>query len=195
MRNGITFTFIVILLLSFTACDDAGMPAPLSPNGNTPGQVLMSLENAFNDRDIDILGAALTSDFTFHFDPLDVGYDVGGYIMPDSWSRGDFLAACGNMFENAQSIDAEIEFESVDDPDDGIDEFTAYTILVRLYVEEDEQNDYLAQDPCDFRFVDRGADGTDNWVISDWWDDFLYGTLESPVHVSLGWILASYYKP
>jgi hypothetical protein len=193
MRNGITFAVIVILLSSFTACDDGGTTTP--PLGNTPAQVLISLANAFNDRDIDVLGAALANDFTFHFDPLDVGYEVGDYIMPDSWSRGDFLAACGNMFENAQSIDAEIEFEYVDNPDDGIDEFTAYTILVRLYVEEDAQNNYLAQDPCDFRFVDRGADGTDNWMISDWWDDSLYGTSESPVHVSLGWILASYYEP
>ncbi|UCE26435.1 MAG: hypothetical protein JSW52_08775 [Candidatus Coatesbacteria bacterium] len=181
--------------IAFTACDDDWSTTPLPPQGNTPTEVLVSLEYAFNNRDIDTLGAALADDFTFHFDPLDVGYDVDGYIIPDSWGRDDFLAACGNMLENAYSIESEIASESIDDPDEGIDEFTAYTILVRFSVKVDAQNGYWAQDVCDFRFVDKNEDGTDNWVISDWWDDFLYRTFESPIHVSLGWILARYYKP
>ena len=52
MRNGIIFTTVVVLLLSFTACDDGGTTPTL---GNTPAQVLETLERAFQDRDTELL--------------------------------------------------------------------------------------------------------------------------------------------
>jgi hypothetical protein len=190
MRTVAIMLLVVAILLSFTACDDAGT-TPIS--GNTLAQVLRSLIYAFNSRDIDTLGNALANDFTFYFDPNDVGSDVGSYIIPDSWGREDMLAVCENMYDVAYHIDFDVEYETVAGPDDGVGESTANDVQVRLLVMIDATNGYLAQGFCDFRFVNECGDGAASWVITDWWDKTAArGTYESAEVESLGRILASF---
>jgi hypothetical protein len=177
--------------MSFTACDDGTTPIL----GNTPAAVLGSIEEAFNSRDIDGLARCLAEDFTFHFDPDDVGTIIGDYTIPATWGREDFLGACGSMFDNAYSIDFDVEYETVAEPDGGITEFTVEDVWVYLLVLVAPQNGFVAQGPCDFRFLNEGANGTEVWIITDWWDKTSpLGTFASPTPKSVGIILANFYQ-
>ncbi len=190
MKSITTVGLVIAVLLSFTACDDDGTTPTL---GNTPAQVLRSLIYAFNNGDIETLDGALADDFTFHFDPINVGTVIGDYVIPDSWGREDFITACGNMFTEAYSIDLDVAYESIGGPEDGATEFTARDVYVRLLVMVDSTNGFIGDGFCDFRFVNESADGTGNWVISDWWDyTAARGTYESSVDTSLGLILAGF---
>jgi hypothetical protein len=190
MRNGITFAVVVVLLLSFTACDD-GTTTPLPPPGNTPAQVLRSLIYAFNSRDIETLDAALAEDFTFHFDPNDVGKQVGDYTIPESWGKEEFLEAVGNLFLEAYDIQMDINTSNVGTPDEDDTTYSAQDVEVNLL---DATNGFIGDGFCDFAFVNEGANGADDWVISDWWDKTGYGgTFESVGMWSLGKILAWFY--
>lgn len=166
MKYATLIGFAVVALSVFIACDDGGT----TPTGNTPAHVLRSLIYAFNNRDAEMLDRALSDDFTFHFDPSDVGSDMGGYVIPDSWGRDEHLATCGNMFEQAYSIDFSVGYETIGSPDKGADEFDASKVLIRLLVMIDSVNGFLAQGFCNFKLVDENPGGTDNWVITDWWD-------------------------
>jgi hypothetical protein len=179
------------VLLSFTACDDGGTTTPLPPPGYTPAQVLRSLIYAFNSRDIETLDGALAEDFTFYFDPKDVGTVIGDYTIPPIWGRDEHLTACGNMYDLAFDIDFVISTEFVAEPDEDATEFMAGDVYVQLLVMVDAQSGYIASGSCDFRFANEGADGTDNWVVTDWWDKTAAGGMyESATPASLGNILA-----
>jgi hypothetical protein len=186
MRNITVIGLVFGAMLSFTACDDAGTTTP--PLGNTPAQILEALERAFQERDAELLDGLLDYGFTFHFDPRDVGTEVGDYTIPDSWDEEDFLAVCGNMITEAYSIDISIITSQVDDPDEGITEFTATDVQVRLLVMIDAVSGCLAQGFCDFGFVNDDSAGYDDWTIIDWWDRTSEGLW------SLGLILVQYYE-
>ncbi|UCE26436.1 MAG: hypothetical protein JSW52_08780 [Candidatus Coatesbacteria bacterium] len=181
------------VFLSFTACDNGGSTTPTF--GNTPAQVLEALERAFRDRDAELLDGLLDTDFTFHFDENDIGKDVGGYTIPESWDKENFLAACEKMFDDAYSIDLTVSTENVGEPDDGATAFTAENVPVNLLVMVDATNGYLAAGFCDFVFVNDDSAGYDDWSISDWWDKTAGGgTLSITGYESLGVILANFYE-
>jgi hypothetical protein len=190
MRAIFIIGFLLTLVLAFIGCNEEGTtPTP----GNTPAYVLRSLIYAFNNRDAEMLDLALSDDFTFHFDPRDVGNDMGGYMIPDSWGRDSHLAACGNMFEQAYSIDFDVVYETIGNPDDGADEFDASKVKIRLLIMVDPLNGFLAEGFCDFKLVNENLGGTDNWVVTDWWDYTAHhGTLGLTRESSLGSILAMY---
>jgi len=191
MRNVTAAGLVFATLLSFTACDDGGTTLP--PFGNTPAQVLEALERAFQERDAELLGQLLDTDFTFYFDPNDVGKEVGDYTIPESWGREDMLTACGNMITEAYSIDIRLTSTEVGEPDEGATEFLANNVQIRLLVMEDPVYGALAQGFCDFGFVNDDSAGYDDWTIIDWWDrTAVSGTFESTEESSLGEILALY---
>jgi hypothetical protein len=190
MRAIFVIGFLLTLVLAFTACDDGGT-TPTA--GNTPAHVLRSLIYAFNNRDAEMLDRALSDDFTFHFDPYDVGSDIGGYTIPDSWGRDEHLTASGNMFEQAYSIDFNVGYETIGNPDKGADEFDASKVQILLLVMVDPVNGFLGQGPCNFKLVNESLDSTDTWVITDWWDYTAHhGTLGLTEESSLGSILVMY---
>lgn len=162
-----------------------------SGEGRPPAGTLKALEKSFNARDIDLFKDVLAPEMIFHFDPQDVGDDVGGFIIPETWGYNDIVSAVGNMFDQVYSIDFSVSTADVGDPDEGADEFTAKDVQVRLLVMIDPTNGYLAQGFCAFRFVNAGTGDNDDWVISDWWDYTAVGGVhELPESVSLGIILA-----
>jgi hypothetical protein len=169
MRTPLAVGLALTVLFSFTACDDGGT-TPLPPPGNTPAQVLEELELAFNDLDAELLERLLDTDFTFHFDEDDVGKDVGGYIIPESWDKEDFLAACARMFSEAYSVDLTVSTANVGDPSEGAAEFTAENVPIDLLVMVDPQNGFQANGFCDFAFVNDGSSDADNWIIIGWRD-------------------------
>jgi hypothetical protein len=186
MRTIAITLLVVAILLSFTACDDAGTTTP--PLGNTPAQVLEALERAFQERDAELLDGLIDTEFTFHFDPKDVGKQVGDYTIPAMWGREETLAACGNMFTEAYSIDFLVVTKNTGEPDDGATEFTARNIQVTLLVMVDSMNGAQADGFCDFGFVNDDSAGYDDWTIIDWWDRTSEGLW------SLGLILVQYYE-
>jgi hypothetical protein len=195
MRN-ITFIWlVVVLLLTFTACDDEGTTPPPDngEDGRTPAEALEALEDSFNAHDVELFKDVLAPEVIFHFDPNDVGDDVGGFIIPESWGYDDLVSAVGNMFDQAYSIDFSVSTADVGDPDEGATEYTAEAVHVRLLVMIDAGNGFLAEGFCGFRFINAGFGNNDDWVITDWWDYTApAGTFESAEMPSLGKILAGF---
>jgi len=188
MRTTLVVGLALTVLLSFTACDDGTTPTL----GNTPAQVLRSLIYAFNSRNIGTLGNALVSDFTFYFDEDDVGKQIGDYVIPESWGKDEFTVVAGYMFEQAHTIEMEIDTSNVGAPGDDDNIYFARDIEVRLLVMVDAVNGYLADGVCDFEFVDVESGEPDNWVISNWqdrtWPTVSGGRNVTPA--SVGFILA-----
>lgn len=166
MRTATIFGLAIAVLLSFTACDEATTPEL----GNTPAGVLGLIEEAFNNRNIDLLARCLASGFTFYFDEDDVGGGPGDYIIPESWGRDKFLEVARKMFDQAYDIQMDINASNVGTPDDDAVVYSANGVEVRLLVFVDATNGFLADGVCDFEFVDAGSGAPDNWVIRNCWD-------------------------
>ena len=169
MKCGMVIGLVLAFLLSFTACDetvgtDDGWPP------SWPAGVLGLIENSFNERVINDLEYCLGAEFTFYFDEDDVGKDSGGYTIPESWGRDKFLEVAQKMFDEAYSIQMEINTSNVGTPDDDDVIYSAGDVEVRLLVFVDATNGFLADGVCDFEFVDKGSGAPDNWVIRNWQD-------------------------
>ncbi len=189
MRTGAILALALAVLLSFTACDETVVIDDWPP-GNTPKGVLELIEDTFYSRDIDDLGGCLANNFTFYFDEDDVGDGPGDYIIPESWGRDKFLEVAGKMFDEAYDIQMDINTSNVGTPDEGDTIYFARDVEVRLLVMVDATSGFLAQDYCDFEFVNDDSAGYDNWLITNWWDHTSEGIS------SVGSILAWFYgKP
>ncbi len=183
---------VLLILTTLIACDDI-----TTPDGNTPAYVLELLEESFNRQGISVLDGVLSTDFVFYFDPKDVGKDVGGFIIPLSWNRDDHMTACGNMFEQAYSINFNINTTLVEDPEEGATTFEANDVPIRIVVMVDATNGFLADGFCDFELTNDDSAGYDDWKVSKWYDDtsprVSTGLSSTGVPSSLGSILARYY--
>jgi hypothetical protein len=188
----VTLLFVVFALATLIACNDD----TITPQGNTPADVLEILEESFNRRAVSVLDGVLNDDFIFYFDVNDVGHEVGGYIIPASWGRDDHMAACGNMLEQVYSIDFIVNTTDIEDPEGGATVFEANHVPARLLIMVDANNGYLAQGFFDFELVYDDSAGYDDWKVSDWYDDTcpgLSGGLSSTgVEHSFGTILAMF---
>lgn len=167
MRTVTILALAVAILVSLTACDETTAPEP----GNAPAGLLALVEEAFNNRDIDLLARFLASGYTFYFDEDDVGTGPGDYVIPESWGKDEFTVAAEYMFEQAHTIEMEVDTSNVGTPGNDDTIYFAGDIEVELLVMVDAVNGYMAHGFCDFEFVDTGAGaGPDNWVIRNWWD-------------------------
>jgi hypothetical protein len=108
----VTLLIVVFVLATLIACEDS-----VGPGGNSPADVLELVQESFNTRAVSVLDGVLSDDFTFYFDPRDVGDDVGGFVIPASWGRDDHMAACENMLSQIYSIDFNINTTDVGDPE------------------------------------------------------------------------------
>jgi hypothetical protein len=191
VRNITVVGVVFAALLIFNACDDEGTTPDNGEDGRTPAETLEALEDSFNAHDVELFKDVLAPEMTFHFDESDVGDDVGGYEIPETWGYDDLVSAVGNMFDQAYSIDFDVTTANVGDPDEGATDFTAEDVHVRLLVMVNAGNGLMADGFCDFRFENTGYGGYDDWVITDWWDyTAVSGVQESLVPVSLGNIFA-----
>ena len=184
---------VLIAITTFIACKDD----IITPQGNTPTDVLELIEESFNRQGISVLDSVLSTDFVFYFNPADVGTPVDGYIIPDSWNRDDYMRACGNMFTEAYSVEFEVDTTGVENPEDGVTNYEAYNVTVYILVMIDATNGFIADGVCDFEFINDTSGGYDDWKVSKWYDRTLQygsavlsGTLMEP---SFGVILAMFY--
>jgi hypothetical protein len=164
---------------------------PEVPAMTEPKYVLANVEKAFNERDEDLLNECLQADFKFYFDAGDVGRNPPGseYLIPESWSKGEFTAACGNMFDKAYSISLSIPRDKIGKPKEGVTYFDVKKNPLDIVVMVNELSGYQAnQGYCDFGFG-RQADG--KWRMANWYDHTGADYGDSPA--TLGKILALYH--
>ncbi len=188
-----------ILLISLSlavllgvACKETIEPGPgVDTTPETPSECIYNLEYAFNSRDIALYKLVLSPDFTFYFNPSDVGKDVDGYTIPASWSYAEDTAATANMFTLAYDISMVLPEDSIGDPPEGATTYTAENIAISLHVMIDGYNGFIAnKGTCEYTF-NKVSDGDESyWVIKDW-RDFTYAK-KGAESASLGEIKASF---
>lgn len=179
-----------VLSAAFLSCgEEEEAPAPRVPDYSSPNAVLNTIAKAFNHGRLDWLDDALTTDFTFYFDPDDVGDVVNGYVIPPSWTYAEFKTACENMFAEAYSINFGLGEAGV--PAEGVTEYKAEGVQLYCVVYIDPRTVYRTTYYCheDFLFV-KQASGS--WRVARWWDFAgpFSGDVEPP---SFGKILALFY--
>jgi hypothetical protein len=164
---------------------------PEVPAMTEPKYVLANVEHAFNERDKALLGDCLQGDFTFYFDPGDVGQNAPGseYRIPESWSKAEFMAACRNIFDKAYTISLSIPRDKIGKPKEGVTYFLVEKNPLDILVMVDELNGYQAnQGYCDFGF---GQQANGEWRMANWHD--YTGAHNADEPATLGKILALYH--
>jgi hypothetical protein len=165
-----------VALLALSCGEEEGVtpqePDRLAPT--SPANVLENVEISFNQCNVDLLKAMLSTNFVFYFDPDDVGQRVPGsyYIIPESWSYTVFWQAVNNMFTKAYSISLTIPTGGVGTPGENETKYRADNISINLTVMVDELNGYRAdQGFCNFAFESYDSEaGKKCWRLSAWWD-------------------------
>jgi hypothetical protein len=191
-----------LALLALSCGDEEGVtpqePDRLAPT--SPANVLENVELAFNNRDVDLLKAMLSTNFIFYFDPDDVGQRAPGsqYEIPESWSYTEFCTAAESMLEKAYSLSFTIYVEKVGSPPAGANKYRAEGVKLRFLLMVDELNGYLAdQGYFNFEFERyEAAGGKSFWRLVKWWDftAYPYGDQATPAPASFGKALALYFK-
>jgi hypothetical protein len=188
-------------LLALSCGEEEGVtprePDRLAPT--SPANVLENVELAFNNHDVDLLKAMLSTTFVFYFDPDDVGQNPPGgqYRIPGGWSYTEFWKAVDNMFTEAHSISLSIPTDQVGTPGENETTYRADIISISLLVMVDELNGYLADTGyCNFAFESYTSEaGKKCWRLTKWWDRTSVSLDAVPAGepTSFGRILAMFY--
>jgi hypothetical protein len=191
MRRVLLIT-LALTILPGTACKEVVDPGPQPDyTADTPEECIYNLELSFNTRDIALYESILSPNFTFYFNPTDVGSDVNGYVIPSSWGYEDDWISTDNMFTEAYEITMELPEGDVGDPPADATTYTASNISISLLVMIDADNGYIAnKGTCEFTFEKVRNDDGVYWVIKDW-RDFTYAKKGSE-STSLGEIKAAF---
>jgi hypothetical protein len=168
--------FVVIAVLALACGEEEGVTptVPEHPVPTTPVNVLKNVAISFNQRDINLLKAMLSTNFVFYFDPRDVGQSPPGsqYEIPESWSYAEFRQAINNMFDKAYSINLSIPTSRVGTPGENETTYKAENVTISLLVMIDELNGFIANAGyCNFAFERYdSASGKKYWRLTGWWD-------------------------
>ncbi len=199
MKN-VLIGLIVIAFLALACGEEEGVtkPGPERLEPTTPAYVLKNVEMSFNQRDINLLKVMLSEDFTFYFDPRDVGKSPPGsqYVIPESWSYTEFWQAVNNMFTRAYSIDLKIPTHRVGTPAENETTYRAENINLSILVMIDDLTGFIADNGyCNFEFERyEAASGKKYWRLINWWDrtSQFYDANPGVSPTSLGRILSLY---
>ena len=190
----------VLITSSLIGCsnDEDGTPYPRHYQPTTPANVLQNIAVAFNDRHDGLLKDMINDDFVFYFDPRDVGSNPPGseYLIPESWTRAEFLKAATNMFKKAYQITLTIYTDGINDPRPEETEYGAENVPAELLVMIEELNGYMAKGSCAFEFERYSAEGGSKcWRLTAWRDGqrFSDGEPENKLPSTIGRVLASFY--
>ena len=202
MRELLRATGAVILAaLAFAGCDKTIINGEIPPPEPTsPANVLKNVEISFNQGDIDLLKRCLSPDFIFYFDPRNVGKNPPGgrYVIPASWSYGEFWQAAYSMFNKAYSISLFVPVGPLREPGENETTYKAENVTISLLVMVDEVNGFMIDKGfCDFAFEAYYNEQKEKrWRLTGWWD-FTSGGYDESAAVapgSLGKLLALYYR-
>jgi len=186
----------LIALLALACGEEEGVTRP-SPE-YLPADVLESVQTSFDRRDINLLKSCLSRDFSFYFDPRDVGKNPPGstYIIPESWSYTEFWQAAQKMSTKAYSINLSIPTGRVGEPGESETTYKVDNISLHLVVMIDELNGFIADNGyCNFEFERYEAAGKKYWRLTGWWDRTspYYDENLGAMPQSLGRILAMFH--
>jgi len=169
-------TVVMVAVLAVNGCifgPDPRIGDDPDEGFTTPKGAAEMIEFAYNDTDIELYKKCLSPNFTFYFDPNNVGEDVEGYIIPDSWGYDLEVDAVGNMFDNADSIILTVNTTNIGEPGVNDEKFSAPNVAINLLVMVDSQNGLNAIGPVDFEFESypNPEDPTQKlWRVKKWWD-------------------------
>jgi len=188
----IILTTITIIFCIFIYCSE---DETNEPNLTSPTETLREFMNAHNNYKeplaYSFLEQTINSDFTFYFDPKDVGkWTSKGYQIPESWGRDEFLQVCKNMFDKAYSISFTIAGldEGLGEPQGN--EFTANDVQINILLYIDQTRGYQAIGTVDWKFK---KDSDNKWRISEIHDHTSPGIF-SNVSTPYGYILALFHE-
>jgi hypothetical protein len=168
-------TVVVVGVLAVNGCifgtsNGNGNGEP-PPGLESPGGVVEYIEDSYIARDIEDYKECLSPNFTFYFNPLDVGKVVGDYIIEDSWGYDEEVGAIDNMFDQAYDIEIDLVGKNVGDPEPNDDKYTAYNVQIVLTVLVEATFGYRATGFVDFEFESyNGEKGEKLWRVLNWWD-------------------------
>ena len=191
---------VVIAVLALACGEEEGVtptePERLEPT--SPVNVLKNVEKSFNQSDINLLKAMLSTNFVFYFDPRDVGQSPPGswYVIPESWSYTEFWQAAYNMFCRAYSINLSITTGNIGTPGENEATYRADKVKLSLTVMVDENNGFIADGGyCNYEFERYdSASGKKYWRLTAWWDltSEFFDAYPGLAPASLGNLLALY---
>ena len=174
MRRMVSLAAALALLGLACFEEESVTPAPTYPKPLSPVNVLKNVAISFNQRDVILLKAMLSESFVFFFDPRDVGQRPPGssqYVIPESWTRAEFLRAAANMFKKAYSISLSIGTGSVGEPRPEETVYQAENVPAELLAMLDELNGYIANSASTFAFERYVAEGGGKyWRLTEWQD-------------------------
>lgn len=138
---------------------------------SSPAKTLESLAYTYTSSRIpdDYKRLLSGSDYTFYFDPDDIGKTIaGGYVIPTSWTYQEDVNSTSKMFDEAYDIQLSfLNLGDVPEPDDDDVEIVANNVSIELYLFPDSPDfAYLATGQCDFTFKKVN----DAWLIKSWSD-------------------------
>jgi hypothetical protein len=109
---------LFVISLSLLSCGGERSTGPGDGGGavNTPSGVVASLEQAINNFNDVGYRALMHDSMTFYFDDDDVGDEVNGYTIPESWPLGIDYPEVKSFLANAYSINCEIDEDAVGTP-------------------------------------------------------------------------------
>jgi hypothetical protein len=181
------------------ACGDGGTtPAPTIPTGVSPESCMSAIMISWYAQNYGAFKPYLAHNFTFYFNPHDVGTSVGSYTLPASWTYAQMCDAVFTMLANAYSIDMHIPGSSIGTPGDADNNWRAERIPLTLTVMTDAHNGFrVGAGCCHYSFARYTEDGKYQWYLKGWWD---FTSATAPAAdvpgvepTSLGRILARYY--
>jgi hypothetical protein len=195
-KAAFVFAAVATVLLACTLEESVAPRAPDRLEPTSPAHVLKNVELAFNNRDIGLFKAMLSTDFIFYFDPREVGKlppgGRGRYPIPESGSYSGIVRWVNDLFENAYFISLSIETGKLGRPDPEENTYRADNIKVTLIVKMDEVEGYIYNGYANVEFEKYAATGERYWRITNWWDRGGRGSGEYPASTpaSLGTALA-----
>jgi hypothetical protein len=172
---------VLSICLSLLNC--SGLP------NQSPTETLSNLVYAYNHN---LFATAhqtyrncLLDDYLFHFRAEDVGKEVDGYTIPETWSVGTDSLATYHLFDDVSSISLDIPQSETGLGEPSGDSFLVSDVSFNLTVYANQSTVYAASGAVDIEFR-QDADG--DWLIYQLWD-------KSTSPTSWGWIKAKYYQP
>ncbi len=120
MRYLILFSLTVVISFAFLlACDNPVLPDIVEGDTSSPVNVALAVESAINGNDMNRLLNLYSSDMRFYFDPNEVGTEVDGHIIPESWDAETDVSKIGLSITNGITLEVNIDENSVGVPGKG----------------------------------------------------------------------------
>jgi hypothetical protein len=197
---GLIVAVYCLILSGFIGCNEVGIdPPPPLPYANDPTEVIFRIEIAFLVHNLRGLQEWLDEGFTFYFKEDDVGDDFGDGIVPESWTRFEFLEAVSSLFEHRGGFGLLMTPDTLEGPEGEDLVFTAKDVEVTFNIDDDLNRRLKIEGTFDLEFVCLGlnAKGEYEWRVTKWRDFTIASNSDETgfAACSFGEVLLELYNP